>query len=71
MKFDKLFTIICFIGLSSPLWFGLAVMIALNAYAPGFDHAPVQSDTTEFYRTLPDRIKSKSDSLNALKNNFD
>lgn len=71
MNFDKLATIICFIGLSSPLWFGLTVMIALDAYAPGFDHAPVQPDTVEWYRTLPERIKCKSDSLNALKNNFD
>lgn len=63
MKYDKLLTVICFIGLASPLWLGLLTIIALNAYAPGFSHNPVQPDTTEYYRTLPDHIKHLSDSL--------
>lgn len=70
MKYTKLFTIICFIGLASPLWFGLWVSLALNAYGPGFDHTPMQPDTTEYYRTSPLRMKWKSDSLNSLKNNL-
>lgn len=67
-RFDKFATLICFIGLASPLWLGLLIIIACEAYAPGFGREPMQPDTTEFYRTLPDRIKQKSDSLNLFNN---
>ena len=66
-QYEKLFSVICFIGLSTPLWFSLCVVLAFNAVAPGFRHDVIQPDTTEYYRMLPQRIKHINDSLLTTK----
>lgn len=62
---NKLFTIVCFAGLSSPIWFGLLLMLALNAYAPGFRNDPPTYEELRhnYYEQLPHRIKLMSDSI--------